>query len=138
MNLRSRTGSPQTRLRSQLIVQLVRKDLKVKYQGSTLGFLWSLANPLLLMVVYTFVFAIVFRSRVPFFGLFLLTGMLIWNFFTMGVSGAATSILANAGLVKKVPFAHESLDWIRGCSSIASIHRPHRGIHRGWDDSVEA
>lgn len=106
---RARNSGSQTRLRSALIGQLIRKDLKVKYQGSALGFLWSLANPLLILVVYTFVFAYVFKSEVPYFGLFLMSGMLIWNFFTMGVSGATTSILANAGLVKKVPFAHESL-----------------------------
>lgn len=102
-------ASPQTRLRTELVGQLIRKDLKVKYQGSTLGFLWSLANPLLTLVVYTFVFAIVFKSPVPQFGMFLLSGLLIWNFFNMGVSGAAMSVVGNAGLVKKVPFAHESL-----------------------------
>lgn len=107
--VRPRTAGTQTRLRSALIGQLIRKDLKVKYQGSTLGFLWSLANPLLILVVYTFVFAVVFRSQIPYFGLFLMSGMLLWNFFTMGVSGATTSVVANAGLVKKVPFAHESL-----------------------------
>lgn len=105
----TRPSGTQSRLRTELIGQLIRKDLKVKYQGLTLGFLWSLANPLLILVVYTFVFAVVFKSAVPYFGLFLMSGMLIWNFFTMGVSGATTSILANAGLVKKVPFAHESL-----------------------------
>jgi ABC-2 type transport system permease protein len=101
--------TPQTRLRLELIRQLVRKDLKVKYQGSVLGFFWSLANPLLLLVVYTFVFAVVLKSNVPKFAMFLMSGMLVWNFFTMSVSAAATSITANAGLVKKVPFAHASL-----------------------------
>ena len=109
MPLATRGGSRQTRLRRELISQLVRKDLKVKYQGSTLGFVWSLANPLLLLVVYTFVFAVVFKSNVPKFGLFLMSGLLIWTFFTMGVSGSATSILGNAGLVKKVPFPHSAL-----------------------------
>lgn len=102
-------GSAQQRLRWQLVLQLVRKDLKVKYQASALGFLWSLANPMLILIVYTLVFAVVFKSRVPLFGLFLMSGMLIWNFFTMGVNGATFSIVANAGLVKKVPFAHEAL-----------------------------
>lgn len=109
MKLAVRSDGAQTRLRSELIRQLVRKDLKVKYQGSSLGFVWSLANPLLTLVVYTFVFAVVFKSPVPRFGFFLMSGLLIWNFFTMGVSGAATSILGNAGLVKKVPFPHSSL-----------------------------
>lgn len=109
MKLAVRDGNAQTRLRVQLIDQLVRKDLKVKYQGSSLGFVWSLANPILLLIVYTFVFAVVFRSQVPKFGLFLMTGLLVWTFFTMGVSGSATSITANAGLVKKVPFPHSAL-----------------------------
>ena len=99
----------QQRLRRELVVELVRKDLKVKYQGSALGFLWSLANPLLVLVVYTFVFQIVLKSNVPYFGIFLLTGLLIWNFFSMSVGGAATSIIANAGLVKKVPFPRTAL-----------------------------
>ncbi len=109
MDGRFRGDTAQTRLRLDLITQLVRKDLKVKYQGSSLGFLWSLANPLLTLVVYTLVFAVVFRSPVPKFGLFLMSGLLVWNFFTMGVSGAATSIIGNAGLVKKVPFPHTAL-----------------------------
>lgn len=101
--------SSQTRLTFALITQLVRKDLKVKYQGSSLGFVWSLANPLLMLVVYTFVFQFVLKSGVPFFGFFLLSGLLIWNFFSMAVSGAATAVTGNAGLVKKVPFPHTAL-----------------------------
>lgn len=101
--------TPQSSLRFQLVSQLVRKDLKIKYQGSTLGFLWSLANPLLLLVVYTFVFQVVFKSDTPFFGFFLLSGLLIFNLFQMGVMGASTSITGNAGLVKKVPFPHIAL-----------------------------
>lgn len=99
----------QSSLRWQLISQLVRKDLKVKYQGSTLGFFWSLANPLLMLVVYTFVFQYVFPSNVPVFGFFLLSGLLVFNLFQMGVMGAAGSITGNAGLVKKVPFPHVAL-----------------------------
>ena len=99
----------QTRLTTALIVQLVRKDLRVKYQGSSMGFVWSLANPILLLAVYSFVFQFVFKSPVPVFGFFLMSGLLIWSFFTMGVMGASTSILANAGLVKKVPFPHTAL-----------------------------
>lgn len=99
----------QQRLRRELITELVRKDLKVKYQGSALGFLWSLANPILILLVYSFVFQFVLKSNVPLFGLFLMSGLLIWNFFTMSVSAAATSITGNAGLVKKVPFPHAAL-----------------------------
>ena len=109
MRLPRRGSNVQTRLRNELISQLVRKDLKVKYQGSSLGFIWSLANPMILLAVYSFVFAFVFPNAIPHFGLFLMSGVLIWNFFTMAVSGAAGSILNNAGLVKKVPFSHSAL-----------------------------
>jgi ABC-2 type transport system permease protein len=109
MKLPMRGSNVQTRLRTELISQLVRKDLKVKYQGSSLGFIWSLANPMILLAVYSFVFAFVFPNAMPHFGLFLMSGVLIWNFFTMAVSGAAGSILGNAGLVKKVPFPHSAL-----------------------------
>ena len=109
MTLATERHSPQSSLRLQLITQLVRKDLKIKYQGSTLGFMWSLANPLLLLVVYTFVFQYVFKSNVPIFGYFLLSGLLVFNLFQMGVMGASTSITGNAGLVKKVPFPHIAL-----------------------------
>jgi ABC-2 type transport system permease protein len=109
MTLATERHSPQSSLRLQLIKQLVRKDLKIKYQGSTLGFMWSLANPLLLLVVYTFVFQYVFKSNVPNFGYFLLSGLLVFNLFQMGVMGASTSITGNAGLVKKVPFPHVAL-----------------------------
>ena len=109
MKLPRRGSNVQTRLRTELISQLVRKDLKVKYQGSSLGFIWSLANPMILLAVYSFVFAFVFPNAIHHFGLFLMSGVLIWNFFTMAVSGAAGSILNNAGLVKKVPFSHSAL-----------------------------
>jgi ABC-2 type transport system permease protein len=94
----------QTRIRWELLANLVRKDLKVKYQGSALGFLWSLANPLLLLVVYTFVFQLVLRSGIPQFGFFLLSGLLVWNAFSGAVGSACGAVVGNAGLVKKVRF----------------------------------
>jgi ABC-2 type transport system permease protein len=80
----------QTTVRAELLLNLIRKDLKVKYQGSALGFMWSLANPLLLLVVYTFVFQLVLRTGIPQFGFFLLS--------------ACAAVVGNAGLVKKVRF----------------------------------
>jgi ABC-2 type transport system permease protein len=96
--------STRSRIRWELLSQLVRKDLKVKYQGSTLGFLWSLANPLLLFAVYSFVFQVVFKSNIPNFGVYLMSGLLIWTFFQSSVQGASGSVTGNAGLVRKVPF----------------------------------
>lgn len=94
----------QRRVRWELLSELVRKDLKVKYQGSVLGFVWSLANPLLLMAIYYFVFAVVLRSGVPGFAIFIVAGLLPWTAFAGAVTAGASSVVANAGLVKKVRF----------------------------------
>jgi len=94
----------QGRVRWELLVGLVRKDLKVKYQGSVLGFLWSLANPLLLLVVYTFVFQVVLKAGIPQFGFYLLSGLLVWNLFAGAVGTSTGAVVGNAGLVKKVRF----------------------------------
>ena len=94
----------QGRVRWELLVGLVRKDLKVKYQGSVLGFIWSLANPLLLLIVYTFVFQVVLKSGIPQFGFYLLSGLLVWNAFAGAVGTATGAVIGNSGLVKKVRF----------------------------------
>ncbi len=94
----------QGRVRWELLAGLVRKDLKVKYQGSVLGFVWSLANPLLLLVVYTFVFQVVLKSGIPQFGFYLLSGLLVWNLFAGAVGMSTGAVVGNSGLVKKVRF----------------------------------
>jgi len=94
----------QTRVRWELLANLVRKDLKVKYQNSTLGFVWSLLNPLWLLAVYGVVFGVVLKNGVPKFPVYLMSGLLVWNLFSGGVTGGAGSIVGNAGLVKKVRF----------------------------------
>jgi ABC-2 type transport system permease protein len=101
---RQERARAQRRVRWELLAGLVRKDLKVKYQGSVLGFVWSLANPLLLLVVYTFVFQVVLKSGIPQFGFYLLSGLLVWNLFAGAVGTSTGAVVGNAGLVKKVRF----------------------------------
>lgn len=91
-------------LRWELLVQLVRKDLKVKYQGSAVGFLWSLANPLLLMGIYYLIFSVVLSNGVPGFPIYLMCGLLAWTAFSSAVTSASGTVVGNAGLVKKVRF----------------------------------
>ena len=93
----------QGRVRWELLVGLVRKDLKVKYQGSVLGFLWSLANPLLLLVVYTFVFQVVLKSGIPQFGFYLLSGLLVWNMFAGAVGTSTAAVVGNVGAGEEGP-----------------------------------
>jgi ABC-2 type transport system permease protein len=92
-----------------LIYNLVLRDLKVKYKGSTLGFLWSLLNPLLMIVVYTVAFQFVLKVRVPNFPIFLFSALLPWSFLSSTLSMGVTSITENSNLVKKVYFPREVL-----------------------------
>jgi len=91
----------------ELIRNLVLKDLKLKYRDSALGFLWSLANPLLLIVVYSFVFSHILRGGPPKFAYFLMVGILPWNFFSQSMMMSTGSILENGNLIRKVALPME-------------------------------
>lgn len=93
----------------ELLVNLVRKDLKVRYKSSVLGFLWSLLNPAMLLVVYYFVFSVLLGSGIPRFPIYLLSGLLVWNLFNVGLSSATGSVVASSGIVNKVWFPREVL-----------------------------
>lgn len=105
----------------QLIAALTARDLKARYRGSILGYFWSLANPLLLLVVYTVAFTVFFPSHVirP-YPLFLFCGILPWTFFSAATLEATTSISANAALIKKVMFPAEALPLV-----VVSSHLVH-------------
>ncbi len=99
-----------------LIKTLVSRELKARYRGSILGFLWSFLNPLLLLVVYTVVFGFILRPRDPAFAgnpfnyaLFLFSGLLPWVWFSACVLEATTLILINGNILKKVMFPAEVL-----------------------------
>jgi lipopolysaccharide transport system permease protein len=87
-----------------LLRALVQKDIKVKYKRSVLGFLWSLITPIALTAVYLFVFVYVYKVGKKDFILFLLSGLLPWNFFNMSILAATSAIVENGPLVKKVYF----------------------------------
>jgi lipopolysaccharide transport system permease protein len=94
----------------ELLRNLVMRDLKVRYKNSILGIAWSWLNPLLMMAVYTLFFTIFLRnSSIPHYPVFLLCGLLPWNFFSDSVVQATDSIIGNAHLVKKVYFPREIL-----------------------------
>jgi ABC-2 type transport system permease protein len=97
----------------ELMLNLAVREIKGKYKKTILGQLWSLANPLALMLVYTFVFAFVFRvtpgpgnpSGIDSFALWLLCGLLPWLFFARALSAGVQSLVANESLIQKVYFA---------------------------------
>ena len=80
------------------------KDLKLKYRGSVFGFLWSLANPLLMVVVYTVAFTFILQVRSAGFVFYLLLGMLSWTFFSNSATMSTGAVIDNAGLLKSVRF----------------------------------
>lgn len=107
---RSKTGQPSLVLNvfiafgryRYLIRQLVARDFKTKYKRSVLGVLWSFLNPLLTMMVQYIVFSTLFRSDIPNFAVYLLTGIVCFNFFSEATTMTLTSIVGNAALITKV------------------------------------
>jgi lipopolysaccharide transport system permease protein len=93
----------------ELIQNLVVRDLKVRYKNSAFGFVWSLLNPLFMMVVLTVVFSLVFERQklVDNYAAFLLVGLIPWNFTNTSLTRAVNSVLENSRLVKKVFFPRE-------------------------------
>ena len=92
-----------------LLGGLVRKELKVRYKNSVLGFLWSMLNPATTLLVYYVVFQIILKSGIPYFAIFLICGVLPWNLFSTALLGATGAVVNNSGLVKKVAFPREIL-----------------------------
>lgn len=88
----------------EMIYSLIQKELRGKYKGSVLGFLWSLLIPLFQLVVYTIVFSVFMRSGIEKFYIFLFVALIPWLFFNSCIMGGATSILQQKNLVEKIYF----------------------------------
>lgn len=92
----------------ELLSVFTRKELKVRYKNSSLGFLWSFINPLVMAVVYTLIFSVVFRDKnITNYPLFLMVALIPWNFFTVCISTCSSSIISSSSLIKKVRFPLE-------------------------------
>src|SRR3970282_2802636 len=92
----------------EILANLIRKELKVKYAASVLVSVWSILNPLLYLAVFTFV-GKVLGAGVPNFPVYLLSGLLAWNLFSTSLTSGTSSVLDNSNLVKKVAFPREIL-----------------------------
>jgi ABC-2 type transport system permease protein len=93
----------------ELFVFLVRKEIKVKYKNSVLGFLWSMLNPALTLAVFYILFTYFLPNGIPYFVIYMFSAMLVWNLFQTGLLSGTTSVVVNAGIVKKVAFPREIL-----------------------------
>src|SRR6478736_2391736 len=95
-----------------LIGSLVARELKARYRGSVLGFFWSFVNPLLLLSIYTFVFAYILKNDEPKtqpYSVFMFCGLLPWTWFTSSLTEATGSLISGGNLIKKVLFPAEVL-----------------------------
>ena len=90
----------------EMLKSSVRKELRSRYKGSVLGFLWTFLNPLLMLVVYSILFATIMKIQVPQYpyALFLFVGLVPWTYFATAVQQSTTTIIANNNLVKKIYF----------------------------------
>jgi ABC-2 type transport system permease protein len=88
----------------ELLKILVLRDLKLKYRGSVFGFVWSLVNPLMMIIIYTIAFTFILRVRSAGFVFFLMLGQLSWAFFANSATMSTGAILDNAGLIRSVFF----------------------------------
>jgi len=103
-----------------LIRSLVKREVVGRYKGSMLGIFWSLANPIFMLLVYTFVFSVIFKARWGVggsdskteFALILFVGLMVFNLFADCINKAPNLILANPNFVKKVIFPLEVLPWV--------------------------
>lgn len=88
----------------QMVFSLVRKDLRGRYKGSVLGFLWTFINPLLQLCIYTIVFSTIMRMGIDKFYIFLFVALVPWLFFSSCLQSGATVVVNNQDLVKKIYF----------------------------------
>ncbi|HTQ78885.1 MAG TPA: ABC transporter permease [Thermoanaerobaculia bacterium] len=107
-----------------LLLTLTARDLKARYRGSVLGFLWSLANPLLLLGVYTFVFSVIFQPRTPGqdpYALFMVSGLFPWIWLSTSLLEGTMSLIANSGLLRKAVFPAELLPMVSVLSNLVHL-----------------
>ena len=107
--LRQRLRDLASRPSRELFVYLVRKEIKVKYKNSVLGFLWSMLNPALTLAVFYVLFTYFLPNGIPNFVIYMFSATLVWNLFQTGVLGATSTVVANGSIVKKVAFPREIL-----------------------------
>jgi lipopolysaccharide transport system permease protein len=104
----------------ELIRNLVLRDLRSRYKGSALGYLWTQLAPLLTMTIFVFIFSLVLPSSIALYPVFLIVALLPWNFTAEAVIGGTRSIIDNANLIKKVYFPREILPLVNVVSSLVN------------------
>src|SRR5438309_7112975 len=90
-----------------LIHELVKKEIVVRYHGSVLGLLWTQLYPLSLLLIYSFLFSTVFHMDVPRFPMFIFVGISLWHFWSSAMTLSSRSVISNTFLIKHVKLPRE-------------------------------
>jgi lipopolysaccharide transport system permease protein len=91
----------------EMLRNIVLRELRGRYRGSVLGFLWTFVNPLLMLVIYSLVFSFILKTQIENYPMFIFVALLPWNFFVNSIMQGTASLVQNAGLIKKIYFPRE-------------------------------
>jgi len=105
----------------EVILVLVWRDLKARYRGSSLGFLWTFLNPLMLIVIYSLVFSVYMRVEIPAYPVFVFAGLLPWIWFSSAMLSGTNSIVEGGSLIKRVAFAPQVLPVVSVTATLANF-----------------
>lgn len=105
----------------QMIISLVQRELRGRYKGSALGFLWTFINPLLQLVVYTVVFSVIMRNGIEKYYIFLFVALVPWTLISSSLVNGSTCILSSADMVKKIYFPREVLPLANTVSNFVNM-----------------
>ncbi|MCX8069351.1 MAG: ABC transporter permease [Thermodesulfovibrionales bacterium] len=106
---------------SELLKNLVIRDIKVRYKRSVLGFLWVMLNPLLMMVILNIIFSELFKTSAKNYTAYLITGIVFWNFYSQSTSIAVSSFVSNANLIKKIYLPKSLFPLSVVCSAMVNL-----------------
>ena len=105
----------------EMIFSLVRRDLKGRYKGSVLGFVWTFLNPLFQLLVYTMVFSVIMKNDIEKYYLFLFVALVPWMFFSAALNTGSTCILSQADMINKIYFPREILPIVNVTSGFINM-----------------
>ncbi|MCM2279309.1 MAG: ABC transporter permease [Oligoflexia bacterium] len=104
-----------------LVFNLISRNLKIKYRRSILGLFWTLLGPIAMTAVYYFVFKVVLKVDIPHYTVFILSGVLFWNFFAQTIVEGMESIVGNWGLVSKVPIQLQVFPYVGALTNLVTL-----------------
>lgn len=105
----------------QMIISLVQRELRGRYKGSVLGFLWTFINPLLQLVVYTMVFSVIMRNDIEKYYMFLFVALVPWSLISAAMVNGSTCIVSTPDMVKKIYFPREVLPLANTVSNFVNM-----------------